>query len=85
MIVFLILLFILLGLGGSRDSGSLTLSQAMKMREDSVRGHEELAKLRCDRRGDPNFKGCDFCFDTAWGELKDGTVVPCPEHNGLCL
>lgn len=44
-----------------------------------------LTALRAKRRQDPNWMGCDFCFDTAWGELKDGVIVPCPEHNGLCL
>jgi hypothetical protein len=53
--------------------------------EDSARETVRLRNLRTFRRSDSTFKGCDFCFDTCWGELEDGTEVPCPEHNGLCL
>lgn len=61
------------------------LSDLVKSIEDSVKEGERLRQLRITRRADPNWTGCDFCFDTAIGELKDGTEVPCPEHNGLCL
>jgi len=60
------------------------LSKMVEMQEASIREFTRLKNLRTFRRADPDFKGCDFCFDTAVGELEDGTVVPCPEHNGLC-
>jgi hypothetical protein len=52
--------------------------------EASAKLSDRLTELRRVRRADPNWEGCDFCFDTAVGELQDGTIVPCPEHNGLC-
>ena len=61
------------------------LSKLVKLMEDSARETVRLRNLRTFRRSDSTFKGCDFCFDTCWGELEDGTEVPCPEHNGLCL
>ena len=61
------------------------LSQLVEHIKAATLEFEALTQLRIQRRADPNFKGCNFCFDTAWGELKDGTIVPCAEHNGLCL
>lgn len=60
-------------------------SHLMEQIEDSANDAARLIKLRVERRADPNFKGCGFCFDTAYGELEDGAIVPCPKHNGLCV
>jgi hypothetical protein len=60
------------------------LSELAKQIQESYDFFAGLTALRKARRADPAYVGCNFCFDTAWGELEDGTIVPCPEHNGLC-
>src|SRR5271170_5534946 len=70
---------------GKRKMLIQPLSKLIKMQEDSLAEFVRLRNLRTFRRADSTFKGCDFCFDTCWGELEDGTVVPCADHNGLCL
>jgi hypothetical protein len=61
-----------------------TLSELVAIQREQANFMESLSQLRVERRADPSWEGCDFCFGTAWGELDDGTVVPCPDHNGLC-
>src|SRR5271156_5671781 len=70
---------------GKRKMLIQPLSKLIKIQEDSLAEFVRLRNLRTFRRADSTFKGCDFCFDTCWGELEDGTVVPCADHNGLCL
>jgi len=60
------------------------LSVLIKQIEDSARATDALIKLREERRRDPNYVGCDFCFDTGIGRIGNSPTVPCPEHNGLC-
>jgi hypothetical protein len=59
-----------------------------KLSHSIQEGMEETARLialREQRRADPNYKGCDFCFDTAIGRIGTCDTIPCPEHNGLCI
>jgi hypothetical protein len=53
--------------------------------EEGTRETARLVALREQRRADPDYKGCDFCFGTAIGRIGTDDTVPCPEHNGLCV
>lgn len=61
------------------------LSDLVRSIEESMKETARLIALREQRRADPNYKGCDFCFGTAIGRIDGCDTVPCPEHNGLCL
>jgi hypothetical protein len=52
--------------------------------EASAAETDRLIRLRESRRQDPNYVGCDFCFDVGCGRIGMDLWVPCPEHNGLC-
>ena len=62
-----------------------SVSSLVSSIEESIKEGQRLRKIRSNLRIDPNWAGCKFCFGTAIGELDDGTEVPCPEHNGLCI
>ena len=60
------------------------LSDLVRCIEESAKETERLIALREQRRKDPNWTGCDFCFGTGCGRIDDSPWVPCPECNGLC-
>jgi hypothetical protein len=60
------------------------LSDLVQHIEESAKETERLIALREQRRKDPNWVGCDFCFGTGIGQIDDSPTVPCPECNGLC-
>lgn len=61
------------------------LSEFVERIEESAQFFAALTQLRATRRKDESFTGCTFCFDTCYGELNDGYIVPCADCNGLCL
>lgn len=60
------------------------LSVLVRQLEESAKKTDALMKLREERRKDPNWKGCDFCFGVGCGVIGDSPWVPCPDCNGLC-
>jgi len=60
------------------------LSDLVKSIEESAKETTRLIALREQRRADPSYRGCEFCFGTGIGRIDDSPAVPCPEHNGLC-
>lgn len=57
---------------------------ARHMQESALKT-QALIQLREQRRADPSYKGCQFCFGVGCGQIDNDPWVPCPEHNGLCL
>lgn len=78
-------------LGGSRLRPQLNfmltqpISVLARMMQESMLKTQALIQLREQRRADPAYRGCPFCFDVGCGQIGEDTWVPCPEHNGLCL
>jgi hypothetical protein len=60
------------------------ISDLVNSIENAMKETSRLIILREQRRADPNYKGCEFCFDTGLGGTGMETL-PCPEHNGMCL
>jgi hypothetical protein len=60
------------------------LSDLARSIEEGMKATARLIALREQRRADPDYEGCDFCFGTAIGRIGTDDTVPCPEHNGLC-
>jgi len=61
------------------------LSDLVRSIEESMAETARLIALREQRRADPSYEGCKFCYDTGIGKIQNAETVPCPEHNGLCL